>query len=84
MENITCQVSPNENCKSERLSVELIFRTSLLDNVTHWKVFEGDYQILHFLQCEKTFKNMVIYEGDNDEEIKKPMGCRIVGERVVC
>ena len=71
MANIASKSSLDENCKYNKFYIELIFMPSILDNITNWKVFEGDEQILHFLLCEDTFKNMVIYEGDHDEAINK-------------
>lgn len=64
-------MSPNANCTSNKFSVELIFMPWVLDNVTNWKVFEGDEKILYFILCENTFKNMVIDEGDHDEAMNK-------------
>lgn len=34
-------------------------------------MFKGDEQILHFLHCERTFKDNIICEGDHDEAIKE-------------
>ena len=42
MENIACKLSPNENYKSNKFFIKLIFKPSVPDNVTNWKVFKGD------------------------------------------
>ena len=37
-------------------SIELIFRPSVLDNVTNMRVFDYDEQIIDFLTNEESFK----------------------------
>lgn len=61
----------DENCKTEKFSIELIFIPSILDNITNRQVFRGDEQIFHIIHCENTFKDTVIDNGDHDEEINK-------------
>ena len=36
--------------------VELIYKSSILDNIMNWRVFEHDEQIINFLHSEDTFK----------------------------
>ena len=42
----------------------------MLDNVTNWRVFNDDEQIINFLTMEDTFKCSVIDEEEHDLEIK--------------
>ena len=49
---------------NNKCSIELIFRSSIPDNVTNLRVFDDDQQILEFLTNEETFKDAVI----DDEE----------------
>jgi hypothetical protein len=51
--------------------VELIFRPSVPDNITNWRVFDDDDQILKFLTQEGTFKDSVIDENQHNEEINE-------------
>lgn len=44
--------------------VELIFKPLVPDNVTNWRVFDDDVQIIQFLTDKETFKDVVI-----DDEI---------------
>ncbi|MCY6488419.1 hypothetical protein, partial [Actinobacillus pleuropneumoniae] len=37
------------------------------DNISNWQVFEDDNQILKFLHCKKTFKNVFIDEKEHDK-----------------
>ena len=45
---------------NNKCSIELIFRPSLLENVTNFKVFDDDQKILEFLTNDDTFKDSVI------------------------
>ena len=49
---------------NNKCSIELIFRSSVPDNVTNLRVFDDDQHILEFLTNEETFKDAVI----DDEE----------------
>ena len=40
--------------------VELIYRPSIPDNITNWRVFKDDNQIINFLHSEDTFNGSVI------------------------
>lgn len=43
------------------------------DNITNWRVFNDDEQIINFMTMEDTFKGSVINEGQHDAEIKREM-----------
>ena len=43
------------------------------DNITNWRVFNDDEQIINFLTMEDTFQGSVIDEDQNDVEIKREM-----------
>ena len=49
---------------NKKCSIELIFKSSVPNNVTNLRVFDDDQQILDFLKNEETFKDVVI----DDEE----------------
>ena len=46
-----------------------MYRPSIPDNVTNWKVFDDDQQILDFLSSQDTFKGMEIDEAEHDESL---------------
>ena len=46
-----------------------MYRPSILDNVTNWKVFDDDQQILDFLSSQDTFKGMTIDEARHDKSL---------------
>jgi hypothetical protein len=49
--------------------VELLYRTSIPDNITNWRVFDDDQQIINFLHLEDNFRDFVIDEGQHDQEM---------------
>lgn len=46
---------------------------SVVNNITKWRVFNDDEQIINFLTMEDTFKGLVIDKDQHDVEIKKGM-----------
>ena len=40
--NVASKLLPTEDCSPDRFSVELIFRPSVPDNITNWRVFYHD------------------------------------------
>ena len=55
-----------ESLSPNTFSIELMFIPSIPDNVTSWKVFDDDQQIIDFLTAEDTFKDLVIDEDDHE------------------
>ena len=49
--------------------VELIYRTSIPDNITNWKVFYDDQEIINFLTTNDTFKDIAIDENSHDQSL---------------
>jgi hypothetical protein len=58
------RLSPLEDFEESRFSIELLYKPSVPNNITNWKVFEGDEQILEFLTNGENFKDLAI----DDEE----------------
>jgi ribonuclease HI len=63
----------------ENISVEVIFRPSVPDNVNHWQVFDDDKQVIKFLTHMHEFSDSdinIIEEGcnytGNDDRVKTP------------
>jgi hypothetical protein len=57
---VASRLSPLEDFEASRFSIEFLYRPSVLDNITNWKVFEGDEQILEFLTNGENFKDLAI------------------------
>jgi ribonuclease HI len=51
-------------------SIELMFRPSIPDNVTSWRVFDCDSQIFNFLTSLDTFQNSVIDDEIHQQELQ--------------
>jgi hypothetical protein len=47
--NVASKLFPTEDLSSNAFSIELLFRPSIPDNVTNWRVFDDDQQIFSFL-----------------------------------
>ena len=47
--NVASRLIPSENFSPNVFSIELLFRPSILDNITNWHVFNDDSQIIVFL-----------------------------------
>ena len=50
--NIASRLIPSEDFSPDRFSIELIFKPSIADNITNWRVFNDDPDIVNFLTSE--------------------------------
>jgi hypothetical protein len=57
-------LSPLEHYEASRFTVELLYKPLLLNNISNWKVFEGDEQIINFLTNQDNFKELAIYDEE--------------------
>ena len=55
LENTTSRLMPPEGLSPKNFSIELMYRPSIPYNVTNWKMFDDDIQILDFLTTQYTF-----------------------------
>jgi hypothetical protein len=67
--NVACKLLPAEGLSPNAFSVELLFRPSVPDNITNWRVFDDDQQIINFLHMEETFQGAVIDEQMHDDNL---------------
>ena len=58
--NATSNLCPSDDFSHDNFFVDLIYRLSILDYITNWRVFENDEQIINFLHSKNTFKGSVI------------------------
>jgi hypothetical protein len=58
------RLSPLEDYEASRFSVELLYKPSVPNNISNWKVFEGDEHIIDFLTNQENFKDV-----DIDDEV---------------
>jgi hypothetical protein len=67
--NVASRLIPSEGIMPDTFSVELLYKPSVPDNVTNWRVFDDDQQIISFLHLEGNFKDSVIDEGQHDQDV---------------
>jgi hypothetical protein len=67
--NVAYKLLPTEGISPNVFSIELLFRPSILDNITNWRVFDDDQQIINFLHMVDTFQGTIIDEGTHDENL---------------
>jgi hypothetical protein len=67
--NVASRIIHSENLLHDTFSVELLYRPLIPDNVTNWRVFDDDEQIISFLHLEGTFKDSIIDEDQHDREM---------------
>jgi hypothetical protein len=67
--NVASKLFPTEGLSPNAFSIELLFRPSVPDNITNWRVFDNDQQVISFLHMEDTFRGVVIDEGTHDEDL---------------
>lgn len=60
LDNVASNLFLSEDFSHNIFSIELICRSTILDNITNWRVFKDDEQIINFLHSEDTFKGSVI------------------------
>eukprot|EP00253_Pinus_taeda_P008509 PITA_08509 len=69
--NVASKLLPSEDYSPDRFSEELIFRPSIPDNITNWRVFNHDEDIIHFLTSNKSYNDQIIDESDHDLQMKE-------------
>ena len=67
--NTTSRLIPPEGLHPEMFSIELMYRPSIPENITNWKIFDNDVQILDFLTTQNTFKYFVIDEVEHEKSL---------------
>jgi hypothetical protein len=56
----TSWLSPLEDCEASWFTVELLYKQSMPKNISNWKVFEEDEQIIKILTNQENFKDLAI------------------------
>jgi ribonuclease HI len=68
--NVASKLLPADGLSPSTFSVELLFRPSIPNNITSWRVFEDDQQIINFLHMEETFQGAVIDEQTHYDNLR--------------
>jgi hypothetical protein len=61
------KMSPLEDYEASRFTMDFLYKLSVPNNISNWRVFEGDEQIIKFLTNQYNFKDIVI----DDEEFQE-------------
>lgn len=69
--SVASKLLPFKDYSLDRFTIELIFRPSIPDNVTNWRVFNHDEDILNFLTSEGSYDEHIIDESDHDLQLKQ-------------
>jgi hypothetical protein len=54
------KLSPLEYYEASWFTMEILYKSSVPNNISNWKVFEGDEQIINFLTKQDNFKDLSI------------------------
>ena len=65
--NAASNLFPSDDFSHDKFSIELIYRSSIPDNITIWRVFKDDEQIINFLNFEDTLKGSVIDDEHHED-----------------
>lgn len=66
LENASTRLSPVR----DSFFVDILYKPSILDNITNLSIFNDDKQILHFLVNVDVFKDVVIDEDEHKKELQ--------------
>jgi hypothetical protein len=73
-QNIDADILANATSRfmppDDGFSIEMMFRPSVPDNVTSWRVFDNDSQIINFLTSSDTFQDSVIDDEVHQQELQ--------------
>jgi len=53
----------------EGISIEIIYKPSILDNITNLRIFYDDQQLLCFMVNANVFKDVTIDEDENEKAL---------------
>ena len=87
--NAASNLCPSDDFSHEKFSVKLIYRPSVPDNITNWRVFEDEEKIINFLHSEDTFKGSVIDDEQHEALLQasaseeKPEHSNIIPKNIV-
>lgn len=69
--NVASKIIPSKYYSPDRFSTELIFRPSIPDNITNWRIFNDDPDIGSFLTFEGSYTNQIVDEDQHDRQLQQ-------------
>jgi ribonuclease HI len=67
--NVSSKLTPSEAIMPITFFVELLYKPSVYYNITNWRVFGDDHQIISFLHMKDAFKDSTIDEDQHDQDL---------------
>jgi len=67
--NVASKLIPAMEMPTNAFYVQLLFRPSIPDNITNFRVFDDDEQIINFLASKDVFKDAAIDDQEHDERL---------------
>ena len=64
--NAASNLSPNDDFTHDNFFVAFIYKPSIPYNITSWRIFDNDQQIIDFLHFEDTFRRLVIHDEQHE------------------
>jgi hypothetical protein len=65
--NVASRLISSKGLMLDTFYVEILYRPSIPNNITNWRVFNDDQHIINFLHQKYTFKDSSIDEGKHDQ-----------------
>lgn len=81
--NVASKLIPSEEYSPDRFSIKLIFRSSIPDNVTNWRIFNHDLDIVLFLISEGSYNNQIIDKDQHDKKLQQESTNNAIPKSVV-
>ena len=81
--NVAFKIIPSEEFSPDRFSIELIFRPSIHDNITNWRVFNDDTDIIDFLSSDGSYEGQIIDEHEHDLQIENKHDANQIPKSIV-
>ena len=64
--NAASTLCPSDDFSHASFFVELIYKSSIPNNITNWRIFEDDEHIINLLHSKDTFKGSVIDDDQHE------------------
>lgn len=81
--NVASKLIPPEDYSLDRFPIELIFRPSIPDNITNWRIFNDDLDIVNFVTSEGSYTNQIIDEDQHDRQLQQDSTNNVMPKSVV-
>jgi hypothetical protein len=59
---VSSRLSPLEDNEASWFTAKLLYKPSVPNNISNWKVFKGYEQVINFLTNQEKFKDVAIYD----------------------